>query len=259
MKFVSFANNLRGAKVGVVEYRACLSKVGAFMSFFAILRDSWFFCRSNLRALACLCLPLLMLDVTYSVLTDDVTDNAQAVLLMMLGGVLFYPVYTAVTILFVDARRRGEHPRVIDVWLKAFSLWPTFVLMSVLSALLYMLGALLLLLPAIWIMVKLGLSQNLLVARELSPVDAMQKSLDMSAGHFWILFACLFGPMVPLIGLDLLQSALWPSPRDPLVSFFLYTSVAILQPFTTVVMYRLFTLMEEQTVEPTPTNLAQNE
>ena len=78
------------------------------MSPLSVLRDAWFFFSHNLAAIARLCLPLLLLEATcQTLLAAQLGEEANPAYGILLG-VLFYPLYAAPLILFVDARSNGR-------------------------------------------------------------------------------------------------------------------------------------------------------
>jgi len=214
-----------------------------------VLRDSWFFFSRNLGAIARLCLPLVLLEcLVKQVLTTWVTDQYLAVS-EVLTGLLFYPFYTAALILFLDARSRSLQPRILDLLAAALRLWPALAVLAALSTLLIMLGASLLVLPGLWVMVKLAFSEYLLVLRGLPPLAALRGSFMLSSGHFWSILACVLGVMAPLWLLDGWSYRQLGEHPELLPALLLDCANGFLQLFATVVMFRLFMLASEPAAE----------
>ena len=85
------------------------------MNMTSALRDSWYFFSHNLVAIARLCLPLIVLEGLLLQQVTSLVDAESATLWRLLAGLLFYPLYSAALILFLDARSHGVTPRARDL------------------------------------------------------------------------------------------------------------------------------------------------
>jgi hypothetical protein len=208
-----------------------------------ILRDAWFFFSHNLAAIARLCLPLLLVEaIAQALLAAQLGEGANPAYGILLG-VLFYPLYAAQLILFLDARSNGREPSGNELFAAALRLWPGFALLTGLSTLAILLGLSLLVLPGIWIMVKLAFAELLLVLREQPPLRALQGSFELTGGRFWEVFSCLASVLAPLWLLD------WwtlPSRDDSLLWVLQQAASGFLQLFALVVLFRLFMLLDRR-------------
>lgn len=155
------------------------------MNMTSALRDAWYFFSHNLLAIARLCLPLIVLEGLLLQQVTSLVDAESATLWRLLAGLLFYPLYSAALILFLDARSQGQQPRARDLLAASLRLWPSFALLAGLNTLAILLGASLFVLPGIWLMVKLAFAEYLLVLRGLSPMKALHESFQLSSGYFW--------------------------------------------------------------------------
>lgn len=210
-----------------------------------ILRDSLYFFRRNLASILMLCLPLVILEaLTKQLLSNWLGDSATATYELIVG-LLFYPLYTGALILFLDARSAGDEPPKRNLWAGALRLWPTFAVLSALSTLLIMGGLSLFILPGIWVMIKLVFSEYLLVLRGLTPLAAMRASFMMTRGHMLRILACVVFVYVPLSALEGLSYYVLPEQQSPLLSLMVDSISSFLQLFISVVMFRMFMLLDE--------------
>jgi hypothetical protein len=226
-----------------------------------ILRDAWYFFIHNLGAIARLCLPLIVLEGLVQQWVAAWATPATALVYELLVGVLFYSLYTAALIVFLDARSRGQQPRTRDMLARALWLWPSFALVVGLSTLAIMLGASLLILPGLWMMVKLAFAEYLLVLRGLTPIKALHESLERTSGYFWPILACLLCVLLPLwllewwtqqpvtgaAAVDVVAANAAP---DFLLTLFLDSLSGFLHLFATVVVFRLFMLVDGRLDKP---------
>jgi hypothetical protein len=208
-----------------------------------VLRDSLYFFKRNLGQIVQLCLPLVIFEALLQQVVDHSTEPDSFPGISVIVGLLVYPLYTAALILFLDARSRGESPRNRELLAMAASLWPRFALLTALNTVLILLGLSLYFLPGIYLMVTLAFGEYLLVLRGLAPLAAMKESLRVTKGHFLRILLCILCVMGPLWLLKGMTLAAYPEPQSPVVSVLIDSAHSFLQLFTSVVLFRLFMLI----------------
>jgi hypothetical protein len=208
-----------------------------------VLRDSFYFFRINLWAIMRLCLPLVVVEALARELVARVSGPDTTVMYDVAVGLLFYPLYTAALILFLDARTDGYEPQGRHLLGKALHLWPRFALMAAISTLLIMFGMWLFVLPGLYLMIKLSFSEYLLVLRNISPLQAMRESFDMTKGKFWPILFTLMTIMIPLWLLDGLSAMAWTDTQPTPLRLLIDSINSFLQLLPSVVLFRLFMLM----------------
>lgn len=208
-----------------------------------VLRDSFYFFRINLWAIMRLCLPLVVVEALARELVARVSGPDTTVMYDVAVGLLFYPLYTAALILFLDARTDGYEPQGRHLLGKALHLWPRFALMAAISTLLIMFGMWLFVLPGLYLMIKLSFSEYLLVLRNISPLQAMRESFDMTKGKFWPILFILMTIMIPLWLLDGLSAMAWTDTQPTPLRLLIDSINSFLQLLPSVVLFRLFMLM----------------
>ena len=213
-----------------------------------VIRDALYFSRHNLASIIMLCLPLVVLEALAKETLEGALSSNAASVAELLTGLLFYPLYTAALILFLDARSQGDHPRKRDLLAMALRLWPTFAVLSALSTLMIMAGLSLFILPGVWIMIKLAFAEYLLVLRGLAPMAAMRQSLLLTKGHFVQILVCLLCVYLPLVLLGRFSLMILPDPQNAVIALAIDSASSFLQLFTSVVMFRLFMLVSEPPV-----------
>ena len=212
-----------------------------------VLRDSLYFFKRNLGQIVQLCLPLVILEALLQQVVDHSTEPDSFPGISVIVGLMVYPLYTAALILFLDARSRGESPRNRDLLAMAASLWPRFALLTALNTVLILLGLSLYFLPGIYLMVTLAFGEYLLVLRGLAPLAAMKESLRQTRGHFMRILLCILSVMGPLWLLKGVTLAAYPEPQNPVISLLIDSAHSFLQLFTSVVLFRLFMLINPLT------------
>lgn len=210
-----------------------------------VLRDSFYFFRINLWAILRLCLPLVVCEALARELVARANGPDASVMYDVAVGLLFYPLYTAALILFLDARTDGYEPQGRHLLGKALHLWPRFALMAAISTLLIMFGMWLFVLPGLYLMIKLSFSEYLLVLRNSTPLQAMRESFDLTKGKFWPILFTLLAIMIPLWLLDGLSAMAWADTQPTPVRLLVDSVNSFLQLLPTVVLFRLFMLMSK--------------
>ncbi|MBA1271746.1 hypothetical protein [Stutzerimonas azotifigens] len=222
------------------------------MNPFAILRDACYFYSRHLTTIAVLCLPLILAESLAQQLVASWTADSPSTAYELLVGLIFYPLYLGALILFLDARSHGHSPAPRDLLVRAAQMWPAFAVVAALGTLLIMLGASLFVLPGIWIMVRICFAEYLLVLRGLSPLDAIKQSFAMTRGHFLPLFGCLVTVMLPLwlVGFWISAQRSSDAPLGLLPAVLLDSALGMLQLFASIVVYRLYMLLEARRQSP---------
>lgn len=211
----------------------------------SVLRDSLYFFRRHLAGILQLCLPLVVLEALGTQLLYRQLGETASPAYGMLVSLLFYPLYSAALILYLDTRSNGQETPKRDLFARAVQLWPTLALMILISSLLIMAGFALFVLPGIWVMINLVFAEYLLVLRGLPVVASMRESARMTTGHFWQIMVCVLGVLAPLWLVDALLLTLFPDPQ-PAVQLAMDSLSGFLQLFSSVVLYRLFMLREAE-------------
>lgn len=121
----------------------------------SVLRDSLYFFRRHLPNILQLCLPLVVVEALLTQLLDRQLGDQASPAYGMLVSLLFYPLYSAALILYLDTRSNGQEIAKRDLFARALQLWPQLALLILISSLLIMAGLALFIFPGVWIMINL--------------------------------------------------------------------------------------------------------
>ncbi|WP_194792099.1 YciC family protein [Pseudomonas sp. UFMG81] len=211
----------------------------------SVLRDSLYFFRRHLTSILQLCLPLVVLEALFTQLLYRQLGEQASPAYGMLVSLLFYPLYSAALILYLDTRSNGSDIAKRNLFARAVQLWPALALLILISSLLIMAGLALFIFPGVWIMVNLVFAEYLLVLRGLPVIESMRTSARMTTGHFLRIMVCMLAVLAPLWLIDGLLLSAFPEPQGG-VQLLLDSLSGFLQLFSTVVLYRLFMLLESE-------------
>jgi len=209
----------------------------------SVLRDSLYFFRRHLPNILPLCLPLVVLEALLTQLLYRQMGDQASPAYGMLVSLLLYPLYSAALILYLDTRSNGQEIAKRDLFARAVQLWPQLALLILISSLLIMAGLALFIFPGVWIMINLVFAEYLLVLRGLPVVQSMRESARMTTGNFLRIMICVLAVLAPIWLIDGLLLMAFPEP-SPGMELAMDSLSGFLQLFSTVVLYRLFMLLE---------------
>ncbi|MDF3933139.1 YciC family protein [Pseudomonas citronellolis] len=210
----------------------------------SILRDTWYFFSRHVGTLLPLCLPWIVLETLTQQQLSMAANSQQFAPWGMAAGLVFYPIYSASLLLYLIDFGEGRQRGIGELWRAALRLWPAFALLSALSSLLIVIGLSLMVIPGIYVMIKLAFAEVLLVKRGLRPIDAMRESFRLTGGHFFLLLSTLLVILAPTWALQGWIEDL----RDGSLGYSLALSAisGFFQLLLTVVAYRIYILGPER-------------
>ncbi|MDT4869490.1 hypothetical protein FQZ97_1045210 [compost metagenome] len=127
--------------------------------------------------------------------------------------------------------------------------WPSFAVLAAISTLLIMVGVWMLILPGVYVMIKLAFAEYLLVLEGKSPLDAIKESFELTRGHFFTILSCVLLVMGPIWVVDWFAYRELGDNPDPVGTVLLESFNSFFQLFVSVALYRMFTLVTERATE----------
>lgn len=161
---------------------------------FDYLRQTLFFFRQHLMALAAIQLPfLILLAVANYTLLGDMSDAGDPALqtntaLASLIRILLLPFYLGGTIIYLQSVIDDNPLHPLTAILSSPSCWGRLLLTYVLNALAISLGFMLLIIPGIYFGVRFAVADYACVLERRGPIEAMRKSWELTPDYFWLLF-----------------------------------------------------------------------
>lgn len=213
------------------------------MTVFSLMRDAWFFYSRHLGFMLSLCLPLILLESLTQSLLEYWSSANSLPIQDLVAGLLFYPLYTGVLILFMDSRSRQQPASHSQLLAQAFQRWLPFAVLVGCTTSLIMIGGALYLLPGIWFMVKTSLAEFLLVERGLSPLEALRDSFILTRQRFWLILGCVLLTLIPVMSAEYFLRLQLTGAQDLWAELGIDGLLGMAQLFATVVFYRLYMLV----------------
>jgi hypothetical protein len=212
------------------------------MNITTILADSYDFFSGNFRQIAGLFLPML-LGVTLLEHVIMATVTTAPLFWAVLAGMLLYPLYTGAMILLLTRRTQHETPGNGQLLRAALTLWWPLVVLTFIASAVVFSGLLLLIIPGIWVAVRLAFAEIYVVVEGLMPLAAMRKSHDTTKELFWVILLAVACVYAPLIMLSYLSQWMMETYEDgSVLGVITDTVVAFLGLFVNVVIFRIYLL-----------------
>jgi hypothetical protein len=215
------------------------------MKFRIIISDSVQFFVDNAKQIAALCLPWLLAAALMGYIIIAVGQNSQDAATLFLEAwtfnLLIYPVYTGALILLMAKRAQREQPVNRELTAAAVKFWQPLFVVHLLCSGVTALGFMLLVVPGVYLAVRLAFAEYFLVLEGARPIEAIQKSFQATRPYFVILLILLALFMTPLVLLTLiLDQVLQMLNTGPILNILLSTLLAFLGLFVDVLKFRVY-------------------
>ena len=174
---------------------------------------------------------ILVLNIISFSITKSLDESNQ--LINTLIKVFFWIIETIVGMGFIKVCLefiRGQKTKVADLYkyYNNSSLLLNYIAGSFLSGIIILLGFLALIIPGIYISIRLQFVTYLIIDKGLGPIEAIKESWRMTKNQVWNLF--LFGIILGLINLAgilaLIFGLFWSIPTTALATAFVYKKLA---------------------------------
>ncbi|HSG03329.1 MAG TPA: YciC family protein [Marinobacterium sp.] len=155
------------------------------------LKQSYYFFRSNLSSLLSIQLPFIAgLMLIQRSLVGDLEDgsNLQDQLFMLTAmDLLFVPIYLGASIFYMQSIVDKQPISALQAWALGLKNWGRLFFTFLLSAIAISLGLMLLVIPGLYIAVRLGIANQICLLEGRGPMDALKMSWAGTADLFWTL------------------------------------------------------------------------
>lgn len=228
---------------------------------FEYIRQSLFFFRSHFGTIARIQLPfiiglnLLGLVLEASVEADSSQMHTGTGLLMLLNLTML-PLYWGATILFLQSAVDDRPLSAFQAVAVSLKYWRRLLITYLLSGFAVTLGLMLLIVPGIYVGVRLVFADYICVLEDKKPVASLRQSWDESEAYFWLLLKGLlliFGGLF-LIEAPLLYLAESAGFSSPAVEAILSVIFDLMGTLVTIYGFRIYSLMRSESTPATPTS-----
>ncbi|WP_372831022.1 hypothetical protein [Pontibacterium sp.] len=159
---------------------------------FEYIRQSLYFFRSHLPMILRIQLPFLLLVNFLALFVDGpIADKEagvnQGVAALTLLNMTLLPVYTAATIMYFSSVVNDRPITAGQAIMLGVSRWWALLLVFIFSGFAIFSGLLFLIIPGLFIMMRLAFADYICVTEQKGPVQALKESWERTQDYFWIL------------------------------------------------------------------------
>lgn len=155
------------------------------------LKQSYYFFRSNFSNLLSIQLPfiavLMLVQHTVIGTIEEGANLQNDLFLLTTMDLLFVPIYLGATIFYMQSIVDSRAITTLQAWGWGLQNWGRLFFTFLLSALAISMGLMLLVVPGLYIAVRLGLANQVCLLERKSPIEAMKLSWAGTADIFWTL------------------------------------------------------------------------
>mgnify|MGYP001050638061 CR=1 FL=1 len=217
---------------------------------FDYLRQSLFFFRSHLSRLALIQIPFLLLItvVQYQLLqTGDGETGAKTAGSVFISSALdlsLMPIYWGATLLYMQSVLQGKSLSPGQAISLSLTCWGRLLLTYILTALAVSTGLLLLILPGIYIGIRLAFAEFYCVMEGKGPMESIRASWGSSSDFFWPLLQGLALIFSILMLAEVLVGQVFR--ETPVLMLSLSLLVQFLGVMSSIYAYRIYCVMKEE-------------
>jgi L-asparagine transporter-like permease len=207
-----------------------------------ILSDSVEFFTHNLRQIAALCLPFLFVTSVFQIAVEAIyPEQMFSAVAALTGSLVVYPIYTTALIHLMARRANHEQPVNSQLITAAIAQWGPLLTLKLFTSLLIFFGIMFLIVPGVWLWVRLIFAEFYLVLFRLHPLKAVEKSMAATRGHFGPIALLMLLTYVPLLlALLILDAVAQAITSNPVLQVLIITGWSFLAQFVNVVLFRAF-------------------
>ena len=223
------------------------------MNTFEYLRQSFFFFKQNFVMIAKIQLPFLIilngLALSMDINATDTDDFRQQTAYISILSLSFLPIYWGATILYMQSKLEGSVLTASQAIIASLSFWRSLLFTFILTSFAVFGGLLLLIVPGVYIGVRLAFADYICVLEKQSAVNSLKQSWKESGDYFWTLLpglAILFTG-VQLIEMPIAHTLSSMEDRNLIIELPIVAVVDLLGALITVFGFRIYCIMREET------------
>jgi len=219
---------------------------------FEYIRQSLYFFRTHLSMVLRIQLPFLILVNLVALFVDgpmrDEEGINQGVALLTLLNITLMPVYTAATIMYFRYAVNNQPLSAGQAIMLGLARWRALLLVYFLSAFAIFSGLLFLIVPGIFILIRLAFADYICVIEKQGAMRALKESWARTEGCFWILLNGLAILFVTLSGTEMVLEVMLSKAEmlDGPVRAAINITFSVLNTLLTVYGFRIYCVEEEK-------------
>jgi len=158
----------------------------------SVVKEACSFYYNNIIPISLACLmPVALLWYVPQYFISNLEGRTPEVMINVLYLLVAYPLSVAATLLVSRRISQGEPPQLGSAWAESVQRILPLAWLTIMKAFAICLGLLLLVVPGIWLAVRLSLAEMHVVFNGEGAGVAMKKSFRETDGHGWVIFGAL--------------------------------------------------------------------
>jgi hypothetical protein len=158
----------------------------------AILKDCFYFISQKWLQILVLILPVSFCWYIGSHFIAGVLQEMQAMFAELLLGIVMFSLIEVIVIIYAHGLSNGANPGPGVIYAAAFRYWLPMIQLALIKAILVGAGLMMLIIPGIFIAVRLSLAEQNLILRGQGVLESLRSSSTMTAPHFGLILT-VFG------------------------------------------------------------------
>lgn len=223
-----------------------------------ILSDGYLFFRDHFQQIAALCLPFIFgATLLNFVLASSYHESPMSLFGPLMVNLMAYPLYTAALVHLMARRIRQEQPKNGDLLIAAVGCYAPFLVLKIMLMLIIGLGLTLLIIPGIYLAVRLAYAEFHVVLFNHPPFEAIRRSLRDTRSHFFLLWILLVVTYIPITLMSILSDQVIQNlSTNDFFRLIASTGWSFAGLYVTIVIFRAFTVTSESRASEPPPRLA---
>ncbi len=204
------------------------------------LQDTLRFFRAHMGSLTLLALPYALASELLQMFVLSSAKGSELVAQSLLAELIIYPIFQSALIVFIGSTINGQNRSFSQCYTLSAPYWPRMLLLTLITTLGVMGGFSLFILPGLFLMVRLALSDMYCMIENRPVVESIRLSVQGSQPVSWVIFlglAMLF-PAITLASIALSQTAV--SVGNPLFTFVISLMQALLNTLYSIYLFRVY-------------------
>jgi len=174
------------------------------------IRQSFFFFRQNIKLLAAINIPFLIIfnilfsQVNMASSTADPSAVTESLLMASTLNLLFMPIYWGATIFFMQSTIQSPIFTAGQAIVASIKTWLKLFLVFFLTSVCVLFGFMAFIIPGIYVAIRLSLSHYICIAENKGTMDSLKQSWARTGDYVWLI---LKGTAIIMITIFILRMA----------------------------------------------------
>ena len=209
-----------------------------------VLIQSWYFFKNNAKEMCAFMLPVFALGMITGVI-GVINPQSGVLSILNIVQIVIGPLFTGGLLLLIANIAKGDHPPHQEMLKQAVPFWMVIFIVSMLTGLAIGLGFIFMIIPGIWLLLRLFLAPLYVVFQNKTAFDAIASSFNESKEHLLPFFQIL----IPFIVLGVAFLMMVTSQGGGVPSFLSTTLINLATTFAfifaSIVQFRMYTVYIE--------------